>query len=880
MFYFKNQNRLGFRILSFILIVSSLFTLCATMIQLYVDYSTEVDIIESEIQKIQDTHVKSLKIFLWDTNYEAVSILLDSILQISEIEYIDIKLDSKIIVKTGQRVSTKTLHYSYPINYQESPFNTFLGDLNIVVSLESVQDRIKDRFFIILGTNAIKTFVMSLFILLVFQLLVTRHLNDMANYASSMDFKKLDEALILSKRKRKKQDEIDVVANSLNEMRRRLRSSYLDMESQNNKLLRLDQLKDQFLANTSHELKTPLTGIVGIIEIVQEKLSGKSDSIINQYLSLINSSTRKLLHLVNDILDFSKLKHEKLRLNQQPLDLKVVGDIVISLNQILIAGKSIQIENAIPENLPLVSVDENRIQQIFHNLITNAIKYTQEGNIKLSARVEKERVQVSVKDSGIGIALKHHETIFNSFEQVEGRLGRKHEGIGLGLAITRKLVQNHGGEISVISDTGEGSEFIFDLPIANETVVVENQQSISNCTGYQINDSENFNEMIPTSDSLQGMEFMYHILVVEDEPNTIHLLCYYLHSEGIATTIAKNGEEAFDRLNTQSFDLVLLDIMLPILDGFSICQKIRESYTSQDLPVIVISAKNQLSDKLHGLSVGANDYIEKPINKQELCLRIQNQIQLLSANRRMQSILEFSRKVGDFKDSKTLIMEAFTQIERNVYVNAIILKQDEMPIAQSGQTNLLAALADKSEEGLCQSQDINQVVIPGENPGHIIQFAFQGFEDYQMILFRREINGEFSNNTMQYLKNIIREAHSIRHSISKRNRPDFPNEAIATIEQEFNRILYVRSIAPYCEVVLENGSTKFEIPITMQEVDLYFGDQRLCRIHRMYFAIPEKATKVRKRGRDYDMVFAGVNIPIGRSYLKKIQQHHSYLFNN
>jgi len=850
------------------------------MIQLYVDYSTEVDIIESEIQKIQDTHVKSLKIFLWDTNYEAVSILLDSILQISEIEYIDIKLESKIIVKTGHRISKKILNYSYPITYQEAPFNTFLGDLNIVVSLESVQDRIKDRFFIILGTNAIKTFVMSLFILLIFQMLVTRHLNDMANYASSMDFKKLDDVLNLSKGKRKKQDEIDVVANSLNEMRRRLRSSYLDLESQNNKLLRLDQLKDQFLANTSHELKTPLTGIVGIIDIIQEKLFEITDPKINQYLSLINSSAKKLLHLVNDILDFSKLKHEKLRLNQQPLDLKVVGDIVISLNQILLAGKSIQIENAIPENLPLVSVDENRIQQIFHNLISNAIKYTQKGNIKLSAQVDKDRVQVSVKDSGIGIALEHHETIFNSFEQVDGSLGRKHEGIGLGLAITRKLVQNHGGEISVVSGRGEGSEFIFDLPIANEPLVTESRQSIPSFTGQILNDSENLNQNMQTSDNQQAIEIMYRVLVVEDEPNTIHLLCYYLHSEGFATTIAANGEEALNRLKTQSFDLVLLDIMLPVIDGFKICQKIRESYTSQDLPVILISAKNQLNDKLHGLSVGANDYIEKPINKQELCLRIQNQIQLLNANRRMQSILEFSRKVNGFKDSKALIMEAFTQIERNVYVNAIILKQDEIQIAQSGQTNLLASMADIFEEGKCQSQDINQVAIPGENPGHIIQFAFHGFEDYQMILFRREINGEFSNNTLQYLKNIIREAQSIRHSISKRNRPDFPSEAIATIEQELNRILYIRSIAPYCEVVLENESTKLEIPITMQEIDLYFGDQRLCRIHRMYFAVPEKATRVRKRGRDYDMVFAGVNIPIGRSYLKTIQQNHSYLFDN
>ena len=241
----------------------------------------------------------------------------------------------------------------------------------------------------------------------------------------------------------------------------------LDKERQlTERLQTIDRLKDQFLANTSHELRTPLNGIIGLAESLKDGASGELPAEARGDLNLIVHSGKRLTNLVNDLLDFSKLKNHELVLQQKPIDLYSIVDVVLLLSRSLAKDKSIELINEVDPQLPLVEADENRLQQILNNLVSNGIKFTEEGSVRVSARQEGQQVVVQVRDTGIGIPKEKFATIFQEFEQADGSISREFGGTGLGLTITKQLVEAHGGTIALDSTVGEGSVFSFSLPIS------------------------------------------------------------------------------------------------------------------------------------------------------------------------------------------------------------------------------------------------------------------------------------------------------------------------------------------------------------------------------------------------------------------------------
>ncbi|MEO0854853.1 MAG: HAMP domain-containing sensor histidine kinase, partial [Cyanobacteria bacterium J06648_11] len=221
------------------------------------------------------------------------------------------------------------------------------------------------------------------------------------------------------------------------------------------------------LANTSHELRTPLNGIIGLSESLLEGVSGTLPNAAQTHLSLIAASGRRLSNLVNDLLDFSQLKHKTIQLQQQAVDLHSVAAVVLALSEPLARSKAIALTDTVPSDLPAVWADENRLQQILHNLVGNAVKFTDRGRVEVSAQLDADnRIAVSVTDTGIGIAPEARDRIFESFEQADGSTARRYGGTGLGLTLTKQLVELHGGTISVESYLGSGSTFTFTLPVA------------------------------------------------------------------------------------------------------------------------------------------------------------------------------------------------------------------------------------------------------------------------------------------------------------------------------------------------------------------------------------------------------------------------------
>ncbi|MEN9494696.1 MAG: hypothetical protein RJA89_939, partial [Pseudomonadota bacterium] len=230
------------------------------------------------------------------------------------------------------------------------------------------------------------------------------------------------------------------------------------------RLTQIDKLKDEFLANTSHELRTPLNGIIGLAESLRDGVAGDVSPKMKYHLSLIADSGKRLASLVNDILDFSQLKNKGITLNKKPIDIRVLVDVVFTLSKPLLADKSVIFANNIPKNLPSAYADEDRVMQILHNLIGNAIKFTDRGLINVSAAVIDDFLQIEVGDTGTGIPADRIDDIFESFTQLEGGIDRAQGGAGLGLSVTKQLVELHGGSIRVESVLGIGSTFYFTLP--------------------------------------------------------------------------------------------------------------------------------------------------------------------------------------------------------------------------------------------------------------------------------------------------------------------------------------------------------------------------------------------------------------------------------
>jgi len=445
------------------------------------------------------------------------------------------------------------------------------------------------------------------------------------------------------------------------------------LEQANNNLQRLDQLKDEFLANTSHELRTPLNGIIGIAESLIDGATGELSQQTNFNLTMIVSSGRRLSSLVNDLLDFSKLRHQNLDLQLKAVDLHAITDLVITLSQPLVGKKNLQLINSVSADLPLVQADENRLQQILHNLVGNAIKFTPAGQVEVLAEAvdlegEQKFLKVIVSDTGIGISEDKFERIFESFEQAEGTTSREYGGTGLGLAITKQLVELHGGRISVSSRVHEGSIFSFTLPISTGI-----KSEIISKPSMRLEPENKVNQPLKPeieltkSINIDNKNSNISVLIVDDEPINLQVLVNILSLHHYAITQASHGEEALALIQAgYKPDIILLDVMMPKMTGYQVTQKIRERFPTTEVPIILLTAKTQVEDIVIGLNVGANDYLTKPFSKDELLARIANQInmcRLRAENLRLSAEIEVIQKLQKMVLPKSLELASIKDLE-------------------------------------------------------------------------------------------------------------------------------------------------------------------------------------------------------------------------
>ncbi len=441
-------------------------------------------------------------------------------------------------------------------------------------------------------------------------------------------------------------DELGILAAAFNSMAAQLQASFTALETKNSELERLDKLKDEFLANTSHELRTPLNGIIGIAESLIDGATGKLPDSTNFNLGLIAASGKRLSTLINDILDFSQLKHKTIELQIKSVGVREIVSVILTLSQPLANQKNIQLLNSVAPELPPIAADENRLEQILYNLIGNAIKFTEKGTVEISAELVNGNEQsplnsqlaITVSDTGIGIPEDKLERIFESFEQADGSTAREYGGTGLGLAVAKQLVELHGGKICVSSTVGAGSLFTFTLPVSESQPELSNRQpplteefrivttpELAQQSSI-INPGLSANSELPENQRIK-------ILVVDDEPINIQVITNNLSLENYAITQASNGLEALN-LIASGFkpDLILLDVMMPQMTGYEVCREVRKKYSPLEMPILMLTAKNQTTDLVEAFNLEANDYVTKPFIKKELLARINTQIRLAKLN--------------------------------------------------------------------------------------------------------------------------------------------------------------------------------------------------------------------------------------------------------
>ncbi|MDE3057209.1 MAG: response regulator [Bacteroidota bacterium] len=375
-----------------------------------------------------------------------------------------------------------------------------------------------------------------------------------------------------------------------------LRVKNVDLEIQRSQTMEAHGTLKRFLAFFSHELRSPLSSIIGFTELILGEFGKLDEATLRNYVENIKTSGTHLLQLINDILDLSKMEAGKLELFYRNIPLRNFLDALRSSLQPQLEAKHLTLELAIADDLDDIVADDVRLKQILLNLITNAIKFSYaEGKIILAVRRVENNIEFSVQDFGTGIRPEEKEKLFQPFHQTSALI--KREGTGLGLSITKKLVELHGGAIFVVSEWQQGSTFFVRLPmmVHAEDGTPDIMQSVAS--------------LLPPSPKEQK------VLIVEDKPHARTILQSYLSETGFMIETAANGVEALEKAKTWKPDIITLDILLPVKDGWQVLKELKQHPLCKDIPVIIIS---MLDERNVGFGLGAVDYFVKPVQKDEL----------------------------------------------------------------------------------------------------------------------------------------------------------------------------------------------------------------------------------------------------------------------
>ncbi len=484
----------------------------------------------------------------------------------------------------------------------------------------------------------------------------------------------------------------------LREEKRKVEESKSVIEEQADQLRELDRVKMRFFGNISHEFRTPLTLNIGPLENALSGLYGPIPEGLRGQLSIMLRNARRLLRLINQLLDISKLESGRMDLHPKRIDLVqfVEGVSISFMAYAEKAGIGLKFEAA-DEVVP-ATFDPEAMEKVFYNILSNAIKFTPEGgrvDISVATTNDGAGAEVRISDSGVGIPAEELPHIFDRFRQVEGSSSTVQQGTGIGLALVKELVELHGGSIVVKSEAGHGAEFTIAIPVGKDTG--ESLEDADEALGYSRRNSpldavdSKFVEwhasddvdrwtdwtVSPELDRLDSSDELDDdpiggdgavrqsvmqtattdalILVADDNPDIREYMVGCL-AGSYRTITAKNGKEAFDKAKKHAPDLIISDVMMPRFSGYDLCRAVRADEEISMTPIILVTSKSAVDDKIEGLEAGADDYLPKPFNAEELFARVRNLLML----RKQQTDLQ---DLNDILQAKNAELEEVSELK-------------------------------------------------------------------------------------------------------------------------------------------------------------------------------------------------------------------------
>mgnify|MGYP001167328616 FL=1 len=444
------------------------------------------------------------------------------------------------------------------------------------------------------------------------------------------------------------------------------------------KLRREDKRKDEFLVNTSHELRNPLQGISNILQVILDDRNEPISQTQRERIETARRVSRRMNVMLDDLIDITRLKEKTIPLELRPVHLQSVAAGVLDMIAIMLERKPIRLRVDIDKDFPRVLADENRLVQILFNLLHNAVKYTDEGFIRIQAVRQNRMAEIRVEDTGVGIAEKDLSNIFLPYEQAERHTDKNRGGFGLGLAICKQLVELHGGTIRAASRPGEGSVFSFTLPYAEESgqgqvsgsftedlaahsgafADTSAEAAISFSEGWAAHSGSLaaiYDTFAKASAELSGSlagerpacerslllpetpvpagtgendVSAAKILLVDDDAVNLHVLAETLKPDGYEMTCVTGAEQALAETFKERYDLVIADVMMPKMSGYELTRILRDHFNMTELPVLLLTARIRTEDIVTGFLAGANDYVKKPADAWELKARVLSLLQL------------------------------------------------------------------------------------------------------------------------------------------------------------------------------------------------------------------------------------------------------------
>ncbi|MEZ0390766.1 MAG: hybrid sensor histidine kinase/response regulator [Pseudobdellovibrionaceae bacterium] len=594
------------KLIAVILVVNVIFTFFWTALNIYFEDQSGREELKKDFEYIESVVLPALQKSIWGMDHTQVRDQIKGMLTNPYVTRVRITEtgNPKPLIDLKKEGDFQHLEErKYKLFSSPGPNVERFGTLSLFITMDPLLTRLKNEVLKGFISETLETLILSLLLLYAFRLLVLNDISRISRYFKRNSVFSKTTPHFHRKIPGRFKDEIDNLITAINRTVDESKFYQIQIEHLRSNAEKANQAKSMFLASINHELRTPLNAILGVADLLPNSLNEPSE--IQDLLTIQKRSGLHLLHLVDEILDFSKIEAGQMKIESTVMDIRNCLETTRSILETPIQDKGNQLSINIDPNFPSrIRGDGNRLNQIVINLVSNANKFTQKGKIRVEVKALNSKYRISVIDNGIGIPSDQISEIFIPFRQLAGKNGEIRKGTGIGLSITKKLVELMNGTIKVISNVGVGSEFQIDLPleVAHE-------------------EAKPLQPSLPKTPSI--LDRKLKLLVVEDTPEVQMLIRAFLKGTNVQLSFAENGQEGLRNFQKENFNLVLLDLQMPVMDGFEAAQKMREfevkvNHNSHHVPILALTALTTKSDIDHALEAGCDGYVTKPFSRSQL----------------------------------------------------------------------------------------------------------------------------------------------------------------------------------------------------------------------------------------------------------------------